>query len=171
VTCNSSNCAGCCASGVCQAGTLDYQCGKGGAVCGSCNWWEACTSQACSFDPTEKWFVDLVEVKLDTSKDWDVYPDNPAPDVYVVVTSGSNTHTTKTIDNTYDAVFNEYLFFATADSLMKELKFQIYDADDFFDDSICDWTDKVYQSEILNGSLTITWACTQYVISVKFKFY
>jgi nitroreductase len=35
----------------------------------------------------------------------------------------------------------------------------------------CDHQDFVLQSEILNGSLNITWACYQYVISVKFRFY
>jgi hypothetical protein len=170
-TCSPTNCAGCCASGVCQAGTTDSQCGKGGAVCGYCKWYENCTSQTCTFDPTAKWFVDLVEVKLVTTKAWDVWSDDPKPDVYVVASSGTATHTTKTIDNNYSPVFNEYLFYVAAQDLMNELKFKIYDDDMAFDDLICDHTDFVLQSEILNGELNITWACYQYVVSVKFKFY
>jgi hypothetical protein len=37
-TCTPQNCAGCCdASGTCQAGFLDNQCGQGGAACANCS--------------------------------------------------------------------------------------------------------------------------------------
>jgi hypothetical protein len=156
---------------VCQAGTSDYQCGKGGVSCGSCKWYENCVTNACEFDPTAEWFVDLVEVDLLTTKAWDVSPDDVKPDVYVVVTSGTKTHTTATIDNNYHPIFNEYLFYVSAESLMTQLDFKIYDKDFLFNDLICDHKDKAYQFEILNGTLNVTWACYQYVIAVKFTFY
>lgn len=170
-TCSSSNCPnGCCASGVCQAGTSDTQCGKGGAVCTNCDFYEICSSQACTLDKAFLWWVYLAEVKLVSTKDWDGAGD--PPDVYVVVTTGTKSHTTKTIDNSWNPVYNEYLFDASANELTTELRFKIYDDDGIlFDDLICDHKDIVLTSEILNRSVTYTWACTDNVVSVKFNFY
>lgn len=48
--CNASNCAGCCAAGKCQAGTQNTLCGKGGALCETCdtNVGETCSNQVCT---------------------------------------------------------------------------------------------------------------------------
>ena len=169
-TCNATNCAGCCKAGVCQGGTTDGQCGKGGAVCSSCKWFQNCSSQKCAFDPTSEWFVDLAEVKLVDTKAWDVWPDDPKPDTFVDISSGTASHTTATIDNNYVAAFNEYLFYVSAQSLMAQIAVTIQDQDTFFNDTICDFTDVIYQSEIEGGTATIYYPCPD-VEYIKFKFY
>jgi hypothetical protein len=145
-------------------------CGKAGAVCTVCKWYQNCVTQKCSFDSTSLWFVDLVEVKLITTKNWDVWPEDPKPDVFVEVTSGTASHTTATIQNNYQPVFNEYLFLTSASNLMTEIKFKIRDRDTAFHDTICDFTDKIYQAEIEGGTATIPYPCPD-VVHVKLKFY
>lgn len=174
-TCNDTSCtpqtcpSGCCAGGVCQAGTSDSQCGKAGAVCGACKWYQSCATQACGFDGSSLWFVDLVDVKLVNTVKWDPSP-NVAPEVYVTVTSGGESHTTATAAEGYTPVFNEYLFLVTADDLMTQIKFQIKDEDTLFDDTICNIDEVIYQFELENGQATIPYPCDN-VESITLKFY
>jgi len=128
-----------------------------------------CSSKKCAFDSTSLWFVDLVEVKLDPAKAWDS-GSTDLPDVFVEVNTAADSHTTVTIDNNYSPVFNEYLFLSTADELMATFHFVIKDKDFMFNDTICDYTTVIFQSEIENGVATIPYPC-DYVDSIKFKFY
>ncbi|MBE2252677.1 MAG: hypothetical protein IAE78_24305, partial [Myxococcus sp.] len=49
-SCSASNCAsGCCdSSGVCRSGSSSAECGKGGAMCASCSFAQACVANACT---------------------------------------------------------------------------------------------------------------------------
>ena len=172
-TCGPGNCTGCCKGGVCQAGTVDTLCGAGGAVCTYCKWYQACSSKACKFDETSLWFVDIVEVTIeDTGYKWDPGSgDTIKPDVFVEFSTGTESHTTATIDNSFTPVFNEYMFLVPASDLLTEVHYVIKDRDTLFHDTVCDVTEVIYQSEIENGSATIYTSCANGMVSIKLKFY
>jgi hypothetical protein len=157
---------------VCQGGTDWSACGEGGEVCDYCAWYEDCFSQVCDLDPASLWAVDVAEVHVDPSTTWDVSPDDPKPDVFVELSSLTKSSTTKTIDDNYDPVFNEYMFIQTAQNLMQTdaLQFKIKDSDLWFHDLICEATDRFYQFELTSGSSTIPYPCAN-VKSIKFKLY
>lgn len=172
-TCNAANCNGCCKSGVCQAGTSDSQCGSGGKVCSVCKWYQYCSAKKCSFDPSSLWFVDIVEVTLEqTSYKWDVgSAEESKPDLFVEFSTGSVSHTTATVWNSYTAVYNEYMFLVPASDLMTEIHYVVKDRDTVFHDTVCDITEVIYQSEIENGSATIYTSCVNGMVTLKLKFY
>jgi hypothetical protein len=109
---------------------------------------------------------------VDPSTSWDVYPDDPAPDVYVILNCGSSSATSTVINDSYDAVWSNgyYMFIETAQNLMQQIQFQIYDKDIWFNDLICDATDKFYSFELTSGTSTIPYPCSD-VTSIKFKLY
>jgi hypothetical protein len=172
-TCSSANCNGCCKAGVCETGTTDSMCGAGGNVCMNCTWYETCSSQDCEFDDTSLWFVDIEEVTVEeTTYNWDPGSgDSSKPDIFVEFDTGSESHTTDTIDDTYVATFNEYMFLVPASDLMNEVHYKVRDRDTFFHDTICESTDFIFQSEIENGSATLYAFCTNGMVTVKLRFY
>lgn len=51
LTCDSSNCAGCCAAdGTCETGNQDTTCGTGGRLCRGCSAGDSCQAGACKSD-------------------------------------------------------------------------------------------------------------------------
>jgi hypothetical protein len=148
-------------------------CGTGGAVCTFCKWYETCSSKKCTFNPASLWFVDIVEVTVEeTSYKWDVGSgDETKPDIFVEFSTGTKSHTTATKNNTYTAVFNEYMFMVPASDLMTKIRYVVKDRDTFFHDTICDVEEVIYQSEIINGTATIPTACTNGMVTLKLKFY
>jgi len=119
------------------------------------------------------WFVDIVSVTVEeTSYQWDYESgEESKPDVFVEFETGSESHKTATIDNTYTPVFDEYMFFVSASDLMTEIRYEIWDRDLFFHDKICDVTEVVYQFEIENGSATIFTPCTNGMVTIELAFY
>jgi hypothetical protein len=156
--CDSSNCSsGCCKDSQCESGTTDEACGSAGAVCHSCPPYMTCVSQKCEIKPTSKWKVTVVEVKVDSQKQYDPTPfADPAPDLYVELKVGSQTKKTQTISNKYDAVFNEYVLTATAQDLMGTIQITIYDYDPLDpDDQIALCTTTIFKFELEKGEANI----------------
>jgi len=75
------------------------------------------------------WGIVIEDADLDSSKSWDtlVYT---APDVFVKLTVGTLSGTTSTINDTYTPQWDEYVFSATASSILQNgLTVEIYDDD------------------------------------------
>lgn len=127
--CDPSTCTGCCKGSQCLSGQSASACGSGGAPCTSCSSNQLCKSGGCVLDPTSKWGIVIGEASIDTSKKWDtlVYT---APDPYVSISVGSNTHKTTTKSDTYTPKWDEYTFTTSASAITTwGMNVSIYDDD------------------------------------------
>jgi hypothetical protein len=158
---------------VCETGATDATCGSDGEVCTFCKWYETCSSQDCALDPTSLWFVDIVEVTVeDTGYNWDWGSgDQVKPDVFVEFSTGTASHTTATIEDSFTPVFDEYMFLVPASDLLTGVHYVIKDWDTYVDDEICEGTGVIYQSDIESGSATLFSWCTNGMVTLKLSFY
>ena len=175
-TCDATVCpAGCCEGNTCQPGTSDLACGGSGNSCKLCDWYQLCSSAACAFDPTSEWFVDLVSVKIDPASVWDTNADGSPkpPDVFVELAVGTQTKVSKTVNDSYDPVFNQYMVYESAANLMNTINIKVWDWDPTGgNDLICEWTEHFYSWEFPTGSVAIYWpdSC-KYVTYIEFRVY
>jgi hypothetical protein len=142
------------------------------------------TSKQCVIKPTAKLDVTLVSAEIDSSKSWDSgLEGNAAPDAYIELAIGSQIKKSRTVDNAYSPVFNEYLMTATASDLMGSIKLKVMDFDMWSgDDTIadcvlpCDTANPTmcgfYDWELENGSAIIYFPCSGSadLKSISFKF-
>jgi uncharacterized protein YciU (UPF0263 family) len=167
---------GCCKNGTCQAGTSDLACGDYGDTCVYCAPHMTCDAsyQECVLKPTAKLDVTIVSAEIDSTKDWDSgFEGDAKPDVYIEVTIGTQTKKSKTVDNDYNPVFNEYLMTSVASDLMGTIKLKVLDSDNWSgDDTIADCQQYFLQGELESGTATIYYPCTgnSDLKSITFKF-
>ncbi|MCA9666168.1 MAG: hypothetical protein KC503_11295 [Myxococcales bacterium] len=159
VQCSASGCSGCCKEGQCLSGSNKTGCGSNGNVCSICGAHQQCVLGSCEANPTSTWDVSVASVTLDSSVSWDSFlQGDPAPDVYVKLTIGGVTKQTKTINNNYTPMFNEYLMTVKASDLTSAnaVKYEIYDEDVFIgDDKIAECSDRIFQFELEAGKAHI----------------
>jgi hypothetical protein len=167
---------GCCKNGSCQAGTSDLACGDYGDTCVYCAPHMTCDStyKECVVKPTAKLDVIVVSAEIDSTKDWDSgFEGDAKPDVFVELTVGAQTKKSKTVDNAYDPVFNEYLMTSTASDLLGTVKLKVYDYDMWSpNDEIADCQQTFYGDELADGSAVIYFPCSgnSDLKSISFKF-
>jgi hypothetical protein len=153
-TCNSATCpTGCCKNNLCQTGTSDLACGKGGQACAICPIEKICVSQKCALDPGWWWDVTLVRVEVDSGTSWDLAPTDPKPDVFVELSVGTQTKSSKVVYNSYTPLFNEYLLTDTAKNLTSTITIRVWDSDTGDpNDLIGECVDTFYDFELEDGS-------------------
>jgi hypothetical protein len=104
-----------------------------------------------------KWDITVVKAELNPSTLWDNYPADPAPDVYVELTVGSQTKSTSTIDNTYSPAWGEYLLTDTTQNITSPIEVTVADADPLWTDNvIASCTVTVSAVDLVMGSKSIT---------------
>ena len=165
--CGSAQCPkGCCKNSKCEPCNNFNTCGKGGQVCQVCPPHMQCVNQACAIKPTGKWMVTLVEAEVDSAKKWDtglVLPGYEPPDVSVELTVSAQTKKSKTKDNTYKPVWNEYLLTATAAELMQSNNFTIKVWDEELigpPQKIAECTTQIFEFELKAGQAKILYCGT-----------
>ena len=168
-TCGPGNCSGCCSGTTCISSTSTSNCGVAGAKCKSCAKYQKCTSGNCDLDMYSKWTVTLSYADLLTSKSWDM---GGKPDAYGVVTLGSQSKTTKIINDTYYPTWNEYLFNATASAIVSlQLKVLLRDSDVTWDQDIGTCLISTSKSELTSGAKFVYNCDTKgYITKIKIKF-
>ena len=102
----------------------------------------------------------------------DCQPKQILCDIYVELTVGSQTKKSKTISDTNNPVYNEYLMTATAQDLTGTIKIVIKDYDPIGgDDKITECTDQFYFTELEAGMSTIYYCGTSTDLKkIKFTF-
>jgi hypothetical protein len=171
--CGPSDCPnGCCKNSTCKPGTADDACGSSGDVCALCPPFKSCNNGECAVDSASQWRVKVVEVQLDSSKNWDNVSGFEAPDVYVELQVGNQTKQTTVKSDDYNPLFDEYLMTATAADLMGTIKIKVYDSDPlWFDNLIAECTDTFYEFELDTGMATLYYCGTSPDLQmIKFAF-
>jgi hypothetical protein len=137
--CGPNNCAGCCASGVCVAGTSNSQCGLAGTICATCDGADICNSSGqCALDLNSKWIVQPVAAAIESSNNgssWD--GDGSPPDVIVTTTCPGSAASVSEKVESYNPTFSFGSCVATAGQLLnKGVTFSLLDSDLAVNDNI-----------------------------------
>ena len=169
-SCGPSSCpSGCCKSGTCEKGNTSTACGSSGKSCAICKSYQTCTSGACAINSTSKWAISVMSASINSSKTWDSWPANPAPDCYVEVTVGSTTGKTTVKSDTHTPYWNDLVVTTTAYDIKNyKLNIKVWDDDFPIDQKVGQCTVSVPDNILAAGSGVSS--CGADVTNLRFKF-
>jgi hypothetical protein len=164
LVCNATSCgSGCCVDGFCLPGTAQQTCGRQGDVCTKCAFFEKCQGGGCVFEPAFKWKVILVRAEI--AKDpqlpdkWDPNTLYPEPDVFVEMTVGTQTKTSKIVADNFSPVFDELLLTETFQSLMGLIKVKVWDWDPVGSNDLIDSCELIFFESDFKGGKSTKYYC------------